>query len=150
MDKRIKHIMGKYYFKPKFKAPIHLLRNKKLNILLGIKDNTAIETFAGCNINSDEHKERMEVFQYFYSLDKDDNFIESQWLLTQLERRKQGEPYKKTPKRERKDNQNPVTNTINYGSGGSGDWFSRIRVPSKKHKNRWKNFIKLFPSFKNK
>jgi hypothetical protein len=150
MDRRIKHIMGKYYFKSKFKAPIHIIRNKRLCILLGIKDNTVIETFGGCSPNSEEHKERMEVFQYFYKLGKDDNYVESQWMLAQSERRKQGSPYKKKPKRERKDNQNPVTNTINYGSGGSGSWSSRIRVPSKKHKNRWKNFIKLFPSFKDK
>lgn len=142
--------MGKYYFKSKFKAPIHIVRNKRLCILLGIKDNTVIETFGGCSPNSEEHKERMEVFQYFYKLGKDDKYVESQWMLAQSERRKQGSPYKKKPKRERKDNQNPVTNIINYGSGGSGSWSSRIRVPSKKHKNRWKNFIKLFPSFKDK
>ena len=140
--------MGKYYFKSKFKAPIHIVRNKRLCILLGIKDNTVIETFGGCSPNSEEHKERMEVFQYFYKLGKDDKFIESQWLLTQSERRKQGSVYKKKPKRERRDNQNPVTNTKNYG-GSSGN-YPTVRVPSKKHKNRWKNFIKLFPYFKDK
>lgn len=47
------------------------------------------------------------------------------------------------PKQERKDNQNPVTNTRNFGSGGGNR--SWLRVPSKKHTNRYKNFLKLFP-----
>lgn len=146
MDSRIKHIMGKYYFKSKMKHPKSVLRNKTLNNVLGIKDNTILETFAGVNPNSDEHKERMEVFQYFYDKGiNDDGYIEGQWRLVEAERREQGAVYKKKPVRERKDNQNPVTNTINYGSGHGRN---PIRVPSKKHKNRWKNFTKLFPRYK--
>lgn len=58
------------------------------------------------------------------------------------------EDYSKKPVRERRDNQNPVTETINFGNGYS--FKSKIRVPSKKHKNRYKNFLKLFPNFKTK
>jgi hypothetical protein len=54
--------------------------------------------------------------------------------------------YKSSPKRIRKDNQNPLTETINYGSGCNGSK-SSIRVPSRKHKNRFKNFTKLFPNY---
>jgi hypothetical protein len=148
MDSRIKHIMGKYYFKSKIKYPISVLRDIVLNKLLNTKDNKDLEVFIGCSVNSKEHKERMDVFLYFYKQGYDDKYIESQWLMVQMERRSQSEEYKKKPKRERKDNQNPLTNTINYGSGGG--WSSIIRVPSKKHKNRWKNFTKLFPKYKEK
>lgn len=52
------------------------------------------------------------------------------------------------PKEERKDNQNPSTSTINYGGGGGNG--GRIRVPSRKHKNRFKNFLMLFPGYEDK
>jgi hypothetical protein len=47
--------------------------------------------------------------------------------------------------KEGKDNQNPVTNTRNYNGGGGNS--NTVRVPSKKHKNRFKNFKKLFPEY---
>lgn len=137
--------MGKYYFIPKSTAPIHILRDFKLNKLLGIKNKEPLETFAGVSPESEEYKERMEVFQYFYSLGKGDKDVELEWFHIQWERRKQGAEYSKKPKRQRKDNQNPQTETINYGGGGGG--WSSIRVPSKKHKNRFKNFKKLFPEY---
>lgn len=56
--------------------------------------------------------------------------------------------YNKKPIRERKDNLNPLTETRNYGNGYS--FKGKLRVPSKKHKNRYKNFLKLFPNFKSK
>ena len=149
MDKelsKIKHIMGKYYYIPKSKAPLHIIREIKLNKLLGLKNKETLETFAGISPESDEHKERMSVFQYFYKLGKTDKEIELEWYGTQWKRRSQSSEYKKKPIKERKDNQNPLTNTINWGSGGSNR--NRIRVPSKKHKNRFKNFLKLFPSYK--
>lgn len=31
--------------------------------------------------------------------------------------------------------------------GGGGDNRNKIRIPSKKHKNRWKNFVRLFPKY---
>jgi hypothetical protein len=150
MDKklsRIKHIMGKYYFKSKMIHPINLLRDKKLNSLLNIKDNREFETFSGVKVGSEEHNERLEVFNYFYKEGDSDTQIEHTWNMIQFERRQQSAEYNKKPVRERKDNQNPITNTINYGSGHGG--YSSIRVPSKKHKNRFKNFLKLFPRFKN-
>lgn len=58
--------------------------------------------------------------------------------------------YDMKPIRERKDNQNPSTNTLNYGSGYNGYYNSSIRVPSKKHKNKYKNFLKLFPNINKK
>src|SRR6478735_4908930 len=45
--------------------------------------------------------------------------------------------YNTKPIRERKDNQNPLTNTLNYGSGNNGNYNQYIRIPSKKHKNRY-------------
>lgn len=53
--------------------------------------------------------------------------------------------YSIMPKRERKDNQNPRTNTLNYG-GSEHINRNSIRIPSKKHKNRYKNFKRLFPN----
>ena len=83
MDRRIKHIMGKYYFKSKFKAPIHIIRNKRLCILLGIKDNTVIETFGGCNPNSEEHKERISLSNYNYHIkDLCNRYIDQSALLS--------------------------------------------------------------------
>lgn len=46
-----------------------------------------------------------------------------------------------------KDNVNPKTEgtifkTITFNP--------RMRIPSKKHKNRYKNFLKIFPSYKEK
>jgi len=149
MDKkysRIKHIMGKYYYKGKYEMPISESREYKINQLLGIKNKKTYESFNGVSSTSLEHRERMEVFNYFYKEGRDDSYIQSEWFRTQLERKSQGSDYNKKPIRERKDNQNPLTNTINYGSGDGGH--SAIRVPSKKHKNRWKNFLKLFPKFK--
>lgn len=64
------------------------------------------------------------------------------WLL--LKRLKSND-YNKMPK-ERRDNQNIVTGAINY-SKHYGSNRNKIRVPSKKHKNRYKNFLKLFPNY---
>jgi hypothetical protein len=145
--RRIKNIMGKYYYRPKCYTPIGKIREFKLNKLFG-KKTKPLEVFVGVNPLSTEHKERMEVFNYFYKLGKDDDYISTQWWKTQSERRGRGSEYNKEPKRERKDNLNPNTNTVNWGSGGDGSWYSRIRVPSKKRKNKMKNFKKMFPNYK--
>jgi len=44
----------------------------------------------------------------------------------------------------RVDNMNVVTEGINTSTSPSSS-YPKIRVPSKKHKNRYKNFLKLFP-----
>ncbi len=133
-------------FRPMCKIPTNELREAKLNILLNDKKIELIN-FLGVDPKSKEHKLRKEVYDYHYSNGLTDNEIRDLWYKTYRERNnwslKRFE--NSMPKPERKDNQNPVTNTINWGSsGGNG---SRIRVPSKKHKNRYKNFLKLFPKF---
>jgi hypothetical protein len=49
------------------------------------------------------------------------------------------------PKKPRKDNGHPELDGINFNGGGGNR--NTIRVPSKKRKNKWKNFKKLFPEY---
>ena len=106
---RVKHIMGKYYYRPKFELPVSIKREQQVNKLLGYRVKQ-YEVFAGIGLNSVEHKERMEVFNYFYSLGKTDDEIRIEWEKVQRERRKDWKPWgSDKPKRERKDNQNPTT-----------------------------------------
>lgn len=139
--------MSKLQFRPKTTLPKQEIRDAKLNILLRNK-KIELDIFIGINPKSKEHKERKEVFDYYYSKGFDDSQIMEIWTSTYrlpigIKRYENS-----MPKPERKDNQNPVTNTINYGSGGGNG--SRLRVPSKKHKNRYKNFLKLFPWYEDK
>jgi len=141
-ERRIKYLMTKLQFRPKCKLPIDVLREAKLQILLKNK-KIELESFLGVNPKSKEHEERKEVFEYYYSKGLNDDEIMNVWTSTY--RRSYYRKNDSMPKPERKDNQNPVTNTINWGSSGSHS--GKIRVPSKKHKNRYKNFLKLFPKF---
>ena len=143
----IKSIMRNYRYQPRLNAPISKLREFKLNKLFG-KKAKPLEVFMGVSPTSIEHKERLEVFNYFYKQGLDDDQISTRWYNIHNEKYKFGREYKKSPKRERKDNLNPNTNTVNWGSGGDGSWYSRIRVPSKKRKNKMKNFKKMFPNYK--
>ena len=142
----VNRIMRKYFYKPKYAAPISQLREYKLNKLLGKKAKEP-EVFIGVNPKSVEHRERLEVYNYFYKQGKTDSEICAEWLRVQQEKRVKKYSYNSMPKPERKDNQNPVTNTINFSGG---DNRNKIRIPSKKHKNRFKNFLKLFPHLKDK
>jgi len=142
-ESKIKHIMSQYYYLPKKITNLKELREYRLNKLLGkkVKD---IELFFGVKSNSKEHSDRMLVYSYYYKLRKSDDEIRDIWLQTQSDKRSRQEGRDTMPK-EDKDNQNPVTNTINYKGGGGNR--NTIRVPSKKHKNRFKNFKKLFPEY---
>lgn len=137
--------MRKYYYRPKVNTHIGVIREFKLNKLFG-KKVKPLEVFMGVNPKSREHKERMLVFHYFQKQKLSEDEISNRWYNTHSEKYKFGREYKKRPKRERKDNLNPNTNTVNYGSGGGG--YSSIRVPSKKRKNKMKNFKKMFPNYK--
>lgn len=140
-ERRIKHLMCKHRFRPKLVLSKQELREAKLNILLRNK-KIELDIFSGVDPNSIEHKERKEVFQFHYSNGLNDEQIqEIWWKVYQDQFGERTERYYTMPKPERKDNQNPVTNTYNWGSGGGS---SSIRVPSKKHKNKYKNFLKLF------
>lgn len=138
--------MGKYYYKPKYDVPTSKLREYKLNKLLGKKAKEP-ELFIGVNPKSVEHRERLLVYNYFYKQGKTDDDVCAEWLKVQQEKRWVRANYNIMPK-EGRDNQNPVTNTRNYNGGGGNR--NSIRVPSKKHKNRFKNFLKLFPHLKEK
>lgn len=144
-ESQIYHIMGKYFYMSKIKLSIQDNREFKLSILLG-KKVKKLKLFYSIGTNTVEYKERIRVFEYFYKLCKDDDYIASLWQEIQSDRRKESSLYNLKPIRERKDNQHPE----NYGKnwGGSGSNGNRIRVPSKKHKNRYKNFLKLFPNYK--
>jgi hypothetical protein len=139
--------MSKLQFRPKTKLPKQELRDAKLNILLRNK-KIELDIFIGINPKSKEHKERKEVFDYYYSKGFDDSQIMDIWLTSYRNSYSRKRYENSMPKQERKDNQNPVTNTRNFGSGGgNGSW---LRVPSKKHTNRYKNFLKLFPWYEEK
>lgn len=97
-----------------------------------------------------ELKELSMIYSFYEAQGKTDDEIASLWVDTHSEKYNRSQPYKLKPVRERKDNQNPETYGINYGSGSCGSNRNRIRIPSKKHKNRYKNFLKLFPQFKEK
>lgn len=142
-ESKIKHIMSQYHHVTKRTHSMTDLREYNLNKLLG-KKVKELELFWGVNPNSKEHKERVLVFEYYYKLGKSDDEIREIWLQTQQEKfdRQRGRDI--MPKTG-KDNQNPTTNTINYKGGSNGT--NTIRVPSKKHKNRFKNFKKLFPKY---
>lgn len=142
-ESKIKHIMSQWYFIPKGEMPLSERRERNLNKLLG-KKVKEYPTFHGVDPNSQQHRDRMLVFEYYYKLGKTDSEICDIWLATQEEKRLRQKDHDLMPKSGR-DNGNPVTNTRNY-SGGSGGW-SSVRVPSKKHKNRFKNFKKLFKEY---
>lgn len=142
-ESKIKHLMSQYHFRPKGEIPLSDRREYNLNKLLG-KKVKEYPTFIGVNPSSQQHKDRMLVFEYYYKLGKTDSEICDIWLATEREKRVRQSDRDLMPKSGR-DNGNPVTNTRNY-NGGSGNW-SSIRVPSKKHKNRFKNFKKLFKEY---
>jgi len=80
--------------------------------------------------------------KYFYNIPTEIGYTKYNIRkFLELEFIKKGIPIKY---RVRKDNLNPKTNGINY-SGGSN--VNKIRIPSRKHKNKFKNFIKIFPNF---
>lgn len=85
-----------------------------------------------------------DTYQHFLNIKKSENdaFYYTLWLLR---KKLQQVNYNVMPK-ERKDNQNIVTGGINY-SKHNGSNINRIRVPSKKRKNKFKNFLKLFPNY---
>ena len=141
---RVKAIMNKYDYRPKRIVPKDIIREYNINKLLGLKAKE-YELFYGVNPKSLEHRERLEVFRYFNKLGMSDDYIRQQWLDITNEKYKRRSWLKEKPLIERRDNLNPKTNTVNRGSGGGG--YSSIRVPSKKHKNRYKNFLKLFPNY---
>jgi hypothetical protein len=142
-DSKIKHIMSQYHYRSKNPICVSELREYNLNKLLG-KKTKELEVFYDVNPNSKQHADRMLVYTYYYKLGKNDDEIRDIWLQTQSEKRLRQKGRDVMPK-EGKDNQNPTTNTRNYnGGGGNGN---AIRVPSKKHKNRFKNFKKLFPEY---
>lgn len=144
-ESQIYHIMGKYWYRSKTKLSVQENREQQLNTILG-KKTKKIPVFYSVGTNTLEYKERMRVFEYFYKLGKDDDYIAKIWQETHRLRRKDTSEFNLKPIRERKDNQHPENYGINWGSGcGSSN---RIRVPSKKHKNRYKNFLKLFPNYK--
>ena len=147
-ERRIIYLMSKWCFRPKCELPKNELRDAKLDILLKNK-KIELDIFLGVSPKSREHKERNEVFDFYYSRGFDNDQIQNIWRKTYLKNLSRKDPNQNSmPKPERKDNQNPVTNTRNYGSGGGNG--SRLRVPSKKHKNRYKNFLKLFPWYEDK
>jgi len=80
-ERRIKYLMTKLQFRPKCKLPTTELREAKLQILLKNK-NIELEQFLGVNTKSKEHKERKEVFDYYYSKGFDDSQIMNVWTST--------------------------------------------------------------------
>lgn len=126
--KQVNHLMGKYY-------------PKTFNILEQIKE---VNTYF-----SQEYEDSLNIYKCFKSLGKTNEEIYNIWWKKYLEHKKRRSLYEKKPIRERRDNQNPETYGRNWGSGPNSNG-NTIRIPSKKHKNRYKNFLKLFPKYKEK
>ena len=135
--------MSIYYFRPKRVISKLELREYNLCKLLG-KKVKEIEIFFGVKPGSKEHIERLMIYNFYYKRGKNDSEIESIWREVHNEKWNRQRGRDIMPK-EGRDNQNPVTNTRNYNGGYGGS--NSIRVPSKKHKNRFKNFKKLFPDY---
>jgi hypothetical protein len=142
---KIKVIMRKYPYVNINKPTLEQKREISTSNILGLKDKSKFRYFYTCRNNSREFKERMTVFNYFFKLNKSEKEICDIWLGIRYERYPLKGIYNKMPKRERKDNAHPELYGINFGSGGGNR--SSIRVPSKKRKNKWKNFKKLFPKY---
>ena len=142
-ERKIRSIMGKYPYKPKRNISIDERRKFNLDILLDKKPDP-ISLFIGVNPKSKEHIERLTVYQFYYRFGKSDNDITEIWFQVQCEKSQRREDWNFMPKTTR-DNLNPKTNTINFRGGGDNP--SKIIVPSKKHKSRFKNFMKLFPDY---
>jgi len=140
---KINHIMTQLAYIPKVNHSVEVLRDYNLKKLLGIKCKE-LETFFGVKPGSKSHNDRMLVFNYFYKLGKTDDEIRDLWITQRVKKSERSRDMNYMPKHGR-DNQNPVNNTRNYGSGGTNK--NMIRVPSRKHKNRFKNFMKLFPEY---
>jgi hypothetical protein len=133
-ESKIKHIMGKYYWITRFTL------NKMIEI----------HSKAKLTHKNMEYKERSMVYAFYDVQGKTDEEIGELWRKTHSEKQDRSQPYKQKPVRERRDNQNPETYGINYSNSPSYGNHPKIRIPSKKHKNRYKNFLKLFPQFKEK
>lgn len=142
-NSRINRLMLKWIYKPITSPPVELSRDIKLSEVLDIKNKTKWNTFFNCKDNSKEYKERMEVFNWFRKLGKSDDEIKSIWQ--NFRDNKPKSDYNKMPKKPRKDNAHPELEGINFNGGGGN--LNVIRVPSKKRKNKWKNFKKLFPEY---
>ena len=121
------------------------IRKNKINQLLNNKKE--LQIFEKIKNNSSKFKTIKEIYTFFY---KEENITDKEILKLWVDQYYFSQfsklIYDSMPKKERKDNQNPKTNTLNYGSGGNGS--NTIRIPSKKRKNKWKNFLKLFPNYK--
>lgn len=145
IDRKIKAIIKKYPYVDINKPNLEQKREIASAYILGLRDKSKFRYFYTCRNNSREFKERMYVFNYFFKLNKSEKKIRNIWFSIRYENYPLKGIYNKMPKRQRKDNAHPELYGINFGSGGSNR--SSIRVPSKKRKNKWKNFKKLFPKY---
>jgi hypothetical protein len=139
---RIRRLMKKWSYLTITTPPIILDRDMKISKLLNQKSKKW-NTFYSCKDDSIEYKERMEVLNWFRGLGKTDDEIRDIWYKTRYE--KTDIDYNKMPPKERKDNGHPELDGINWGGGG--DNHNKIRIPSKRRKNKWKRFRKLFPDY---
>jgi hypothetical protein len=143
--RKIKAIIKKYPYVGINKPTLIQKREIGISYILGIKNKSKFNYFYTCKNDSIEFKNRMEVFNYFFKLDMTEEEIIDVWCSMRNENYVSKGIYNHMPKKQRKDNANPDTYGLNYGSGYGGN--SSIRVPSKKRKNKWKNFKKLFPKY---
>lgn len=94
----------------------------------------------------EEHKEKVQKYLLIPLSEKTGINRKHNWVYNWKTKEWIKTPnYKYMPKY-RVDNMNPVTNGINY-SASRGSSYPKERVPSKKHKNRYKNFLKMFPDY---
>jgi hypothetical protein len=142
--RKVKHLMSIYTYRYKCEYSPKIIREYNLCKLLGVKCKE-LDVFIGVKFGTKEHYDRMSIFNFFYKMGKNDEEIKDIWVNERQERSKiKSELNLDYMPKSRRDNQNPKTNTVN-GSGGSNK--NKIRIPSRKHKNRFKNFMKLFPEY---
>jgi hypothetical protein len=135
----IRSVMLRVTRPTKRKLSVQEKRDERIAILLGETDGMQ-QRYHLVKNGSDIFREIEWVYAKGKSLGMTDEMVDDMWRHTRSSHRT-GE-YEKMPKNERKDNQNPDTYGINFGSGGGNRGW--LRVPSKKRKNKMKNFLKLF------
>jgi hypothetical protein len=104
MDKqyrRVLSIISKYFYRPKKYASVSETREVKLNCLgVKVRKKKKSTDFMGVSQTLRRIKS-MFVFNYFYKLNKDDNFIMNEWLSLRRTRTRDID-YNTMPKLERK------------------------------------------------
>lgn len=145
-ERRALHIMSSCAYYGVYEMSIEEKREHQLESLL--RGGEFFPYHCTPFIMGKARRDTVFVYRHYMSKGLTVGEVGAKWRKIQRDKQASRKDWEKMPKPERKDNQNPATDGINYGSGGGNG--GRIRIPSRKHKNRFKNFLKLFPHLKDK